>query len=204
MGKYYQEEGIMKNIYITETHVMASDEDYGDVNIFLSKVNQEKKGLLDTIHKYEYTQIERINVMKESHVIQIYFNEKGKTELSAFVFAEQKDFEDVLNFILSKCSKLRHTTEHVKIKSTIMKPALYTFAAAAFTLALVLIANDIEAGETVRVSGSKRGLKTIFLGIAETLGVWGCLVLGIIVTGGFVYYTYKTYKNSEFEREVYL
>ena len=203
MEKFYQEKGILENIYITETHIMASDQDYGDVDTFLSKVNQEKKGLLDIIHKYEYTQIERINVIRENHVIQIYFNENGKTELCAIIFAEQKDFEDVLNFILSKCPKLRHTTEHVKTKSAIMKPALYTFAAAAFTLALVLIANDIEAGETVRISGSKRGLKTIFVGIAETLGVWGCLVLGIIVTGGFVYYTYKTYKNSEFEREVY-
>ncbi|MDR2919627.1 MAG: hypothetical protein LBV72_09735 [Tannerella sp.] len=204
MEKFYQEEGILKNIYITETHVMASDEDYGSVGTFLSKVNQEKKGLLDTIHKYEYSQIERVNVIRENNVIQIYFNENGKTELSAFIFAEQKDFEDVLNFILSKCPKLRHTIEHVKTKSAIVKPVLYTFSAAALTVALVLIANDIEAGETVRVSGSKRGLKTIFLGIAETLGVWGCLVLGIVVTCGFVYYTYKTYQDSEFEREVYL
>lgn len=204
MEKYYQEKGILKNIYITETHVMASDEDFGSVDAFLSKINEEKKGLLDTIYKYEYTQIERINVIRENNVIQIFFNENGKTELSAFIFAEQKDFKDVLNFILSKCPNLRHTTERVKPKSVMLKPVLYTLGAAALSFALVLIANDIEAGGTVRVSGSKRGLKTIFAGIAETLGFWGCLVLGIVVTCGFVYYTYKTYKNSEFEQDVYL
>lgn len=204
MEKYYQEKGILKNIYITETHVMASDEDFGSVDAFLSKVNQEKKGLLDTVFKYEYGQIERINAIRGNNIIQIFFNENGKTEFSGFIFAEQKNFEDVLNFILSKCPKLRHTTEHVKTKSAIMKPALYTLGAAALSFALVLIANDIEAGGTVRISGSKRGLKTIFAGIAETLGFWGCLVLGIAVTCGFVYYTYKTYQNSEFERDVYL
>ena len=204
MEKYYQEKGILENIYLTETHVMASDKDYGSVDAFLSKVNQEKKGLLDTIHKYEYTQIERINVIRENNVIQIYFNENGKTDLSAIIFAEQKDFEEALNFILSKCPKLRHTIEHVKTKSAMVKPALYTLAAAAFSFDLVIMANGIEAGETIRISGNKRGLKTIFVGIAETLGFWGCLVLGIAVTGGFIYYTYKTYQNSEFEREVYL
>lgn len=204
MEKFYQEKGILNNIYITETHIMASDEDYGSVDAFLSKVNQEKKGLLDTIQKYEYAQIERINVIRGNNVIQIYFIENGKTELSPIIFAGQEDFEEALDFILSKCSNLRHTTERVKPKSVMLKPALYTFSAAALSFALVLMANGIEAGETIRVSGSKRGLKTIFLGIAETLGFWGCLVLGVAVTCGFVYYTYKTYQNSEFEQEVYL
>lgn len=205
MEKYYRtKEGILKNLYITETHAIASDQDYGDLQTFLSKVNADKMGFLDVIHKYEYTQIERINVVRAGNVIQVCFNEKGKTLLSPFIFDRQEDFEKVLNFILSKCPNLRHTTERVKPKSVMLKPVLYTLGAAALSFALVLIANDIEAGGTVRISGSKRGLKTIFAGIAETLGFWGCLMLGIAVTCGFVYYTYKMYKNSEFEQEVYL
>lgn len=204
MEKYYRaKEGTLKNFYITETHAIASDQDYGDQQTFLSKVNSDKIGFLDIIHKYEYTQIERINIVRAGNIIQVCFNEKGKTLLSAIIFDSQEEFEEVLNFILSKCPNFRHTTERVKPKSVMFKPALYTLGAAALSVALVIIANDIEAGETVRISGSKRGIKTLFVGIAETLGVWGCLLLGILVTSGFIYYTYKTYQNSEFEQEVY-
>lgn len=203
MEKYYQEEGILKNIYITDTHLMATDEDYGNLEAFLEKVNAEKKGMLDTVHKYEYSQIERINVLREDNVIQVYFNENGKTDVSPIIFAKKSDFEEVLAFILSKCPKLQHSTEAVKTKNVLVKPVLYTIAAAALSFSLVFIANGIEAGEKVTASGGRRGLKTIFIGIAETLGVWGSLALGIVITGGCIFYAYKCYQNSQFEREVY-
>lgn len=201
MERFFRESTIMKNIYITDTHIMASDEDYQTTETFLEKVNAEKKALLDTHIVIEYLDIVKIVVYrKEEHGenggIQIFFQKNGKHDRTYLQFAHQSDFDEVLNHILSKRPEMKKGEEEQRPKGVLLKPILYTIVAAAFSFALIFMASGIEQGEAVTVSGRRKGLKMLFVRLAEILGFWGSLAVGIIVVGGFIYYTYRTYSKS--------
>ena len=201
MEQFFRESTIMKNIYITDTHIMASDEDYQTIEAFLEKVNSGKKGMLDTHIKLEYSDIAKIVIYrKEEHGenggIQIFFRKDGKQDRTFLQFEQQPDFDKVLNHILSKRQDMKARHEEVKPKGVLFKPILYTIVVMAFSFALAFIAAEIEQGEGVNVPGRRKGLKMLFANIAEAPGFWGSLALGVVVTAGFIGYRLKKYKSS--------
>ncbi len=201
--KFYKEDGFLKNIYITQEEVMGSDEDYGDLNAFLSKINAEKKGMLDTHIKVKYEQMFKYILFEEENGIQLFFKQNGKDDKTYLQFGDKNDYNETVNLLKVKCSRLQPKEESSGSVMTIVKPLLYTFVVLMFSFMLVFTASEIEAGETVRASGGRRGLKTLFIYLAGVLGFWGSLVVGVAFTLGFIFYTYKVYKNSKTLRTVY-
>lgn len=205
MEKFYKEpNAFLKNIYINDNSIMASDEDYADLNSFLEKLNAPKKAVLDTHEKIEYAQIVKLVLHEEENGIQIFYTANGKEERTYITFTERTDSDEVLQLILSKNTRLTGLKETKGSKVDIVKPLLLTIAVASISFALTVTAAGIEAGETIRISGGKRGLKMILVNIAETLGFWGCLALSVVVTGYFGFRVYKAYIVSQKERQIYI
>lgn len=201
--KFYKENSFLKNIYITQEEIMGSDEDYGNLETFLSKIDAEKKGMLDTQIRVKYEQIFKYILFEEENGIQIFYKEGNKEEKTYLQFGDKNDYIDIVNLLKVKCAQLQPKEETSGSAMAIIKPLVYTFVVLMFSFALVFAASEIEAGETVKASGSRRGLKTLFISLAGILGFWGSLIVGIAFTLGFIYYTYTVYKNSKTVRTVY-
>lgn len=204
MNTFYKgPNNLMKNIYIAENEIMASDEDYGDQTTFLEKINASKKGILDTHVKFEYNKIQKIVPFAEEKGIQLFFNNGKRVERTYLVFDKLEDYKEVLQYILGKRSDLRPQKEISNSKLAIVKSVLYTIIATVMSAVLVFTAYGLEQGETIRASGSKRGLKTLLISLAETLGIVGSAIAAFVVVVAFVYYTFNSYKKSSKELEVY-
>ena len=201
--KFYKEVGFLKNIYITQDKIMASDEDYGDMETFLSKLNAEKKAMLDTHVKFGFDEIIKFILFEEENGIQIFYKTGNKEEKTYLQFSQEADYKEVLDYLKQKCNQFQPKEEQSGSIVAIIKPLLYTLAAICFSFALVFAASEIEAGETIAVDGSKRGLKRLLISLAATLGFGGSLAVAIIVVLGFIFYSYKTYKNSKKIQIVY-
>lgn len=180
-----------RNVLFAEDKIVASDEDYGDETTFREKVLNGKASILDSHLSVLYTDIHKVVLFEDEYIIQIFF----KDDKAGFALNDIANFNDVLQYILSK-KNLRKSTEQVNTKGLIVKPALYTLVAGIFSTVLVVTANSLANGENVVISGSRKGFKRLLIGLAETLGIWGSLALGVIVTGGFLYNAISKYKAS--------
>ncbi len=183
------------NILFENDRILASDKDYETESAFREKVLNGKEGLLDMHLNVLYADIHKVIPFEEENIIQIFF----KDDKAGFVLSNSADFQEVLNYILSQ-KKFTKSTEEVSNKGAIIKPTLYTLVAGIFSAVLISIASSLSDGESVAISGSKRGFKRLLVGIAETLGLWGSIALGVVVTGGFLYNLFNKYKASRTEK----
>lgn len=193
-----KKEVFFKNILIDSERIMASDENYGSESAFREKMASGNVGKLDTVINVRYSEIDKVIPFDDENILQIFYG----NEKSGFDLGNSVDYKEVRDFILSQ-KNFSPSTEKVGNAGAIVKPALYTLAVAIFSAVLINMANEIENGNTVVASGSKRGFKKLLILIAETLGFYGCLALGIVATVGFVVYTIKQIKNSKTEVTVY-
>ncbi len=193
-----KKEVFFKNILIDSERIMASDENYGSESAFREKMASGNVGKLDTVINVRYSEIDKVIPFDDQNILQIFYG----NEKSGFDLGNSVDYKEVRDFILSQ-KNFSPSTEKVGNAGAIVKPALYTLAVAIFSAVLINMANEIENGNTVVASGSKRGFKKLLILIAETLGFYGCLALGIVATVGFVVYTIKQIKNSKTEVTVY-
>lgn len=187
-----------KNILIENERIMASDENYGSESAFREKITSGKVGKLDTVIDVPFAEIDKIIPFDDQNILQIFYG-KGK---SGFDLGNAEDYKEVRNFVLSK-KNFSPSIEQVGNAGAIVKPALYTLVVAIFSAVLVYMAKELESGNAVTVSGSRKGFKKLLLFIAETLGFYGCLALGIVATVGFIMYTITQIKNSKTEVTVY-
>jgi len=193
-----KKEVFFKNILIDSERIMASDENYGSESAFREKMASGNVGKLDTVINVRYSEIDKVIPFDDQNILQIFYG----NEKSGFDLGNSVDYKEVRDFILSQ-KNFSPSTEKVGNAGAIVKPALYTLAVAIFSAVLINMANEIENGNTVVASGSKRGFKKILILIAETLGFYGCLALGIIANVVFIAYTIKQIKNSKTEVTVY-
>jgi len=204
MDKFFIENGFLKNIYITDNKILASDENYGDLENFLSKVNDEKKKALDTHIKLEYAQIVKIVLFKEENGIQLFYKTGTKSEKTYLQFDSFLDYGEVLSFILVKNPDLKYSSEKTGSVLSIIKPVLYTIAVTLIAGALIWGGMEVRKEDLFKISGKKEGLVTLLIPVSKFLGFWGSLIVGILVVGGFVFYTIKKYKESVAIRDIYI
>ncbi|WP_117879632.1 hypothetical protein [Aureibaculum luteum] len=191
----------IKNILISEDYIKVTDEDYKTKDAFLEKFNT-KKGILDTRHLIDYKNIEKIVLYEDELAYQVYFKENDKKEMCLLHLTTLQQYNEVLDTILSKIN-LKKIDIKIRTRAWI-KPAIYTLIPALLTFALFMSAKQLEAGENVQVSGSRRGLKKIMLQISEYLGSTNALLLGSVVTCGFIYFAYRAYQKSTIEQESFI
>lgn len=194
---------VIKNILITTENLKVSDENYKTKAIFLEKLAATKKGILDTQHVIEYVKITKIIPFENENAIQLFFVEKDKNQKTYIELNTSEEYNEVLQLITD-------TTTHLTLETAIntpfgswIKQAGYTLIALALTVAIAFLASDIEANETIEISGSKRGLKRIMVSIAETLGTVNSIIIGSIVVLGFVFWTFRSHRKGKGEVKVY-
>ncbi len=202
--KFYKEENLlMKNILVTDEKIMSSDENYNDKETFLSKVLSKEKSMLDTHIVFEYSQITKFIPFEEENGIRIFFKNNDKEEKTYLQFDKAADYQDVLDIIKHKCPRFQLTEEQKGSISAIIRPLLYTVAAAALSCGLLGMAIDLNEKGFVVISGGRRGLKHLFASVADFLGIYGSATVGVLLVTGFIIYTVKVYKKSKTSCIVY-
>ena len=202
MDKFYQTANIFKNIYITDSQVWMSDDDYETLDVFLEQMNAEKVSKLSTHLKLTYSQFRKIVLFPEENGIQVFYDEDGKQDRTYLQFNQDEEYTEALNHILSKCN-LRAQKETQGSLLSLTKPALYSLAAMAFSISLIMIAQEMESGGKVVAGGGRRGFKTLFINMAEALGFWGSVAVSVAVVVGCIFYLVKAYKKTKTERDIY-
>lgn len=193
-----KEDILFKNMLFEKDRILATGKNFGSESAFRQQMALGKTDKSDTHLIVSYSDIQKVIPFEGEHIIQIFYDD----EKAGFDLDNVVDYQEVLNHILNQKS-LTPSTEKVGNTGAVVKPALYTLAAAIFSGVLVAMAATLESGASVTISGGRRGMKKMLVGLAETLGLWGSMALGLVVTGGFVYYTIKQYKASKIEITVY-
>ena len=202
MDKFYQTTNIFKNIHITDNHVWMSDDDYETLDLFIEQMNAEKVSKLSTHLKLTYSQFKKIVLFPEENGIQVFYDEAGKSDRTYLQFNQIEEYAEALKHILSKCN-LQAQKETQGSFLSLTKPALYSLAAMAFAVSLILSAQEMEVGNSLVASGSRRGFKTLLINVAEILGFWGSVAVSVAVFAGCIFYLVKAYKKTKTERDIY-
>lgn len=193
-----KEEVFYKNILFDDNRILASDRDYKDEATLRTKVLNKDKGRLDTHLNVAYLDIKKIKLFEDKNIIQIFFNHKK----ASFDLQNQSKYKEILQLLLNK-NTYKESTENQNNIGSYVKPALYTLIAGLFSCSIVFIAHAIENGERLSASGSNKGMKQLFITIAEKLGITGSLIFGCAITFGFAYYTIMKFKSSKKQSTVY-
>ncbi len=194
---------LIKNILITNNYIRITDEDYKTKDYFLEKLNSAKKGILDTIHQIEYEKILKVVPFTKENAFQIFFNENDKNKKTYLKFNTLEEFNEVLNFIITK-THLRK--DLVKIKSfESYKTQLIATSMSILLFVLIYIdALHVEKGEIVDTTGRRSGVKKMLLSLAETLGTTNTIILGAIITMILAVWTVTAYKKGNTTKEIYI
>lgn len=195
MHRFYSEpDYFYKSFLFNDKQFFATDESFDNEEKMLEYLAKDKKSMLDSVIQGNVEQIEEIRIFPDELGIQLFFKNERKKEKAYFRFSSEKKYNEVSNFflsaknfdqtILSKYQLLRNL-------KTLTAPVIALF----FTIALYLIAQE----ESIRISGSKRGLKTLLANIAFTLGPTGSLIAGLIITLILTIIAYLKIKKSKIE-----
>ena len=194
---------LLKNILVKEDMILASDEDYKTKEMFLEKINATKKGFLDTNYTIKISELTKIVPTESEFALQIFFTSNGKKEKTYLEFTNSQEYDEVKEFLLNKTS----FTLKNEIKGSVMswlKKGLYTLIAGIIFGVTYFMSKDIENGNSVAIGGGRRrGLKKLMLAVAESLGSFNVLILGIVVVVGLCFWTYKAYSNGKSKIDYY-
>jgi hypothetical protein len=177
---------------LKDNQFFATDESFDNEEKLLEYLAKEKKSMLDSIIQGNIEQIDEIRIFPDEFGIQIFFNNNRKKEKGYFQFSSEEKYNEALNFFLSEKKFEKTTHEELRLMQNI-KTLGAPLIALIFTIALFLAAQQ----ENIRISGSRRGLKTLFANIAVTLGPAGSLIAGLIVTLILAIIAYIKVKNSK-------
>jgi hypothetical protein len=194
MKYFVEKDKLIKSIAIDDDQIMVADDVFNTPEELNAHLSQEKKGWMDTALTFPYSAVERIKLFESDNCIQLLVNNKGKKEKVAIEFTAKENYDWLLGLVMRKTNltplaAAANTGGFVKFKNY-----LYVIAAAAFSIALAGMAYEREHGNEVTISGGKRGIKMILLTIAETLGFYGSIAAGLVITGGVLYYAIKQNK----------
>lgn len=195
--KYFTEKDkIIKSFAIDEQEIMAADSLFESPETLRDHLLSGKKKWLDTALRFPYSAITRIMLFDSDNCIQLLVAQDGKTEKVPLEFSSRADYTWLLQLLEAKTgltplqSKLPGNNGFARIRNY-----LVVLAVAIFSIALAAIAYEQEQGKTVRASGGRRGVKMLFIYLADTLGFYGSIALGAIVTLGVLFYMIKQNKK---------
>lgn len=197
MDKYIvNTKALMKNALITDSCIKISDENYETKEFFIEKINETKKGLLDTRFSIMYSSIIKMIPFENELGLQLFFIENRKQQKTYLELTSKEEFDEIQDFILSKRTLYKKEEAIGGIKGWV-KQALYTLVAVIIGGVTYSMAKSLEGGNSVEISGGRRGVKKILLYVAESLGSVNVLILSVIIIIGFSYWTYSVSKSSK-------
>ncbi len=193
---------LIKNILIKENIILATDENYKTKESFLSNINGEKKSFLNTHLKIKTSDIIKFKPFENENGIQIFFETKKK-EKTYFEFNSSEEYSEFKEFLIKETNLKLKKEEKGNFKSWIKK-GVYSLFALIATGVIFHWAKKLETGDGIDIGyGRRQGIKKILLYLAETLGSTNALIVGIIITAGLCFWTYKSYLNGKETIEIY-
>jgi hypothetical protein len=193
---------LIKNILIENNTILASDENYITKELFLEKMNCNKKSFLDTHLNLKTSDIIKFIPMESKCAIQVFFQMK-KTSKTYFEFNSLTEYTEVKEFLISKTN----FTLKEKLQSSLtswLKKAAYSLLSIIIFGIIYFMAKDIENGNNIDIGGGRRkGLKKLMLILAESLGSMNTLIVAVIVVSGLCFWTYKAYIKGKIAIESY-
>jgi hypothetical protein len=195
MNYFIEKDKLIKSIAIDDDQIMVADDVFNTPQELEAYLNGGKKGWMDTALSFRYSAVNQIKLFESDNCIQLLVNSNGKTEKVAIEFTAKENYNWLLALLNNK-TKL--TPTHSSLNSgggfAKVKNYLYVVAAAMFSIALAGMAYEQEHGNDVAVLGGRRGLKRILISIAEALGFYGSILVGLVITGGVLYYAIRQNK----------
>ncbi len=201
MNYFYSEPNFFyKTILLKDKQFVAVDEVFENEEKLQEYLSKEKKSMLDSVIQGNIDDVFKIRVFDKDMGFQFFFpDDKQKEEKGYFQFSSEEKFNEALNFFLAD-KKARRSIEKKSQIAANIKTLMAPIIALIFTISLFLAAQQ----ENLRISGSRRGLKTILANIAMTLGPTGSLIAGGIVTIILAFFAYKKLKESAREVVTYI
>lgn len=195
MIKYYQNNALVfKTRWMTNDGFYFSEKELEES--VLTEYLNSRKELDEDIIFIPYTQIERITPITENQPVLLDIEVKDPENYQALVadFESEAQLEEAIKSIESH-ARLKQSIEIIKDKSW-TRNLLYTIGTGFFGYALVMVAQEIAAGEILDLSGRRSGMKKILATVAEQLGVIGSAAVAVLLVGVSAYFTFKAYKTS--------
>jgi hypothetical protein len=202
MNQYYQnKELVFKTRWITSSGFYFAEEELPEVALaqYLNKPEEVEEHIIF------------IPFVQIKSVVPVFENQPPLLDIDV---RDPKDYQAVVADFENK-AQLQEAIEAIEIYSGLQKSVeilkdrtwirnlLYTLAVTFFGYALVMMARELETGETLDVSGRRTGFQSVLATIAGPLGIVGSTVLAIVLVAGFGYFTYTIYKSSNTVRTVW-
>ncbi len=133
------------------------------------------------------SEIQTLSAQGHSDTIKITYLPHGteKTKSHSFSVANQQTSNEIIQSLQSAIGRPGETREEsVSFLEAVTGPAIITVVAGLLSFALIATSRELAAGHQIEITGRKPGIKRLLVGIAETLGETGSLVVGGLVVVG--------------------
>ncbi len=198
------EGSFLKNIFLSEHTLLASNVDYEDVDNFLYEVNGSSRSLLITHLELNIQTISEFILCDHNKSIKLsYPDDKGKTLLE-FEFQTLEERTMFANHLINEIGFIKREVILGDMKSLIRGIAS-TFLCFALFAITHRKAMGLEAGILSLDDTQKGGLlSNLMLHVANILGSQPLFILGGIAVLGCAYATYHFYTKSKKMRIIYV
>lgn len=182
-----------KSAMVADETVYISSKNYSDFDKFYASV-QEEKGLLsfESITSFPVNDVTKVALPIGSTDITIhYYSSKKNKNTSIYLPFDRK--EDAESFTRS-IADLKGFSENITSMSTwdaLQNPLGGIFVTTLFGWLLYTDAATLEAGESIEITGRRKGFQQIIAYISELLGTTGTLIIAGLLTAYFVYLIIK-------------
>lgn len=202
MIKYYQNNALVfKTRWMTNDGFCFSEKEFDEsaLKTYLDNPQDLEKDIIFI----PYTQIAKIVPVTDNQPALLDIEVKDSDNYQAIVadYDSKAQLDEAIKSVETHAG-LKQCIEVTKNRSWI-RNLMYTIATGFFGYALVMISQQIAAGETLDLSGRRSGAKKILASIAEQLGLVGCITAALVVFGISAYFTFKAYKASKTEMPVW-
>lgn len=149
----------------------------------------------DVFIRQPYAEMIQIREWFDQKPVLLDIDVKDSSKSANIDFTSKAVAEEVRDFLLSKVNFTKHEQKIGGFKEKYF-PFFTPLIAFFFSFALINMAWELDQGHNVSITGSKKGFKRILLMVAENLGLVGCIILGVLVTGALIYFAIKKSKES--------
>jgi hypothetical protein len=178
---------------IADETVYISSKRYSEFDKFYASV-QAAKGLLsfESITSFPVNDVSKVALpMGSSDVTIHYYSSKKNKNTSIYLPFDRKEDAEIFARSIADAKGFSENITSMKAWDAIQNPLVGIFVTALFGWLLYTDAATLEAGETIEITGRRKGFQQIIAYISEILGTTGTLIVAGLLTAYFVYLIIK-------------
>lgn len=182
-----------QSVMIADETVYVSSKRYSDFDKFYASV-QAAKGLLsfESITSFPVNDVSKVALpMGSSDVTIHYYSSKKNKNTSIYLPFDRKEDAEIFARSIADAKGFSENITSMKAWDAIQNPLVGIFVTALFGWLLYTDAATLEAGESIEITGRRKGFQQIIAYISEILGTTGTLIVAGLLTAYFVYLIIK-------------